>query len=220
MKMFLGYWLRVRRHAGRWASGLALLAAGLWGAMWVSCSPYTLLNSTTYNNADIRQFTTFRIAKPKGGRLPPHMTMIDYQNIANAIRTQLELRGLREDPASPILVNFGLTIKTTIETEPAIPPGFYSPGYWNGFGPWRNYWITPRQAYLQNYYQNAEIITGIEKNGVLTIDLVDTKDLQYVWSASVESVLTPGDTQIRNQSSVNQIVALAFSKYPIPLPKD
>jgi hypothetical protein len=184
-----------------------------------SCSPYTLLNSTTYNNADIRQFTTFQIARPKGGRLPPHMTMIDYQNISNAIRTQLELRGLQEDPKSPILVNFGLTVKTTIETEPAIPPGFYSPGYWNGFGPWRNYWITPRQAYLQNYYQNAEIITGIEKNGVLTIDMVDTKDLQYVWSASVESVLTAGDTQIRNQSSINQIVALAFSKFPIPLPK-
>lgn len=218
MKML--YYQRIRRHAARWSAGFALLAASLWGLLLTGCSPYTLLNSTTYNNADIRQFTTFRIAKPKGGRLPPHMTMIDYQNISSAIRTQLELRGLKEDPVSPILVNFGLTIKTTIETEPAIPPGFYSPGYWNGFGPWRNYWITPRQAYLQNYYQNAEIITGIEKNGVLTIDMVDTQDLQYVWSASVESVLTAGDTQIRNQSSINQIVALAFSKYPIPLPKN
>lgn len=193
--------------------GLLLLAAA-------ACSPYTLLNSTTYNNADIRAFTTFRIARPKGGRLPPHMTMVDYQNIANAIRVQLEGRGWREDPSSPILVNFGLTIKTTIETEPAIPPGFYSPSYWYGFGPWRNYWISPRQAYLQNYYQNAEIITGIEKNGVLTIDIVDTQDLQYVWSASVESILTAGDTQIRNQSSVQKIVAVAFSKFPVPLVKN
>jgi hypothetical protein len=218
--MKLLFYQRLRLHALRRAAGFALLAASAWAFLLTGCSPYTLLNSTTYNNADIRDFTTFRIAKPKGGRLPPHMSMIDYQNISNAIRTQLELRGLREDPESPILVNFGLTIKTTLETEPAIPPGFYSPGYWNGFGPWRNYWITPRQAYLQNYYQNAEIITGIERNGVLTIDMVDTKDLQYVWSASVESVLTPGNTQLRNQASIQQIVALAFSKYPIPLPKE
>jgi hypothetical protein len=218
--MKLLFYQRLRLHALRRAAGFALLAASTWAFLLTGCSPYTLLNSTTYNNADIRDFTTFRIAKPKGGRLPPHMSMIDYQNISNAIRTQLELRGLREDPESPILANFGLTIKTTLETEPAIPPGFYSPGYWNGFGPWRNYWITPRQAYLQNYYQNAEIITGIERNGVLTIDMVDTKDLQYVWSASVESVLTPGNTQLRNQASIQQIVALAFSKYPIPLPKE
>lgn len=189
-------------------------------ALICGCSPYTLLNSTVYNHTDVAAFNTFRIARPKGGRLPPHMTMIDYQNIANAIRTQLEMRGFKEDPDSPILINFGLTIKKVIETAPAappMPPGYYSPGYWNGFGPWRNYWISPRQVYLQNYYQNAEIITGIQREGVLTIDMVDHQDMQYVWSASVESVLTAGNTQIRNQSSINQLVALAFSKFPVPI---
>ena len=191
-------------------------------AMFCACSPYTLLNSTVYNDTDIARFTTYRIARPKSGKLPPHMTMIDYQNIANAIRTQMDLRGFTEDADSPILINFGLTIKKTIETAPLLPPpppGFYSPGYWNGFGPWRNYWISPRQAYLQNYYQNAEVITGIQREGVLTIDMVDHQDLQYVWSASVESILTAGNTQIRNQSSIDKIVALAFSKFPVPIPK-
>ena len=77
----------------------------------------------------------------------------------------------------------------------------------------------PRSMYLQNYYQNAEIITGIQKEGVLTIDIVDLQSKSYVWSAAVESVLTDGNQQFREQQSIQQIVQLAFSKFPIPLPK-
>ena len=182
----------------------------LWG-----CSPYTLLNSTVYNNADVAQIRTYRIATPTQDQLPPKMSMTDYYNIAAAIRVQLNERGYTESAESPILVNFGLTVQTSIQTEPAIPPGGFWPNYWYGWGGWRSYWIAPRSMYLQNYYQNAELITGIQKEGVLTIDMVDTVDHSYVWSASVESILTPGNTEIRNNSAVQQIVALAFKKFPV-----
>lgn len=189
----------------------------LCGIIISGCSPYTLLNSTVYNNADISSIRTFRMATAQQDQLPPKMTMPDYYNISNAIRQQLIARGYTESNDSPLLVNFGLTIQTSIQTEPALPPGYW-PGYWNGFGGWQNYWVYPRSLYLQNYYQNAELITGIQKEGVLTIDLVDTDQHSYVWSASVESVLTPGNTQIRNNSAIQEIVAVAFKKFPIPLP--
>ena len=183
-----------------------------------ACSPYTLLNSTVYNEADFEMFKTFRIATAKEDQLPPKMSMVDYYNISNAIRYQLLARGFTEDPNSPMLVNFGITYQMSIQTEPAIPPGYW-PGYWGGWGGWQSYWMYPRSMYLQNYYQNAEIITGIQKEGVLTIDIVDLQSKSYVWSASVESVLTDGNQQFREQQSIQQIVQLAFSKFPIPLPK-
>ena len=189
----------------------------IFGVIIYGCSHYTLLNNTVYNNADISSIRTFRIATAQLDQLPPKMTMPDYYNISNAIRQQLIARGYTETNESPILINFGLTIQTSIQTEPALPPGYY-PGYWNGFGGWQNYWVYPRSLYLQNYYQNAELITGIQKEGVLTIDMVDTDSHSYVWSASVESILTPGNTQIRNNSAIQEIVALAFKKLPIPLP--
>lgn len=191
---------------------LAVVALVLWG-----CSPYSLLNSTVYNNADVAAIRTFHIATPQQDQLPPKMTMTDYTNIASAIRQQLTARGYTESANSPIMVNFGLTVQTSIQTEPALPPGYW-PGYWNGWGGWRSYWIAPRSLYLQNYYQNAELITGIQKEGVLTIDMVDTQNHSYVWSASVSSILTPGNKEIRDNAAVDQIVALAFKKFPVQLP--
>ncbi|MEG1615854.1 MAG: DUF4136 domain-containing protein [Bacteroidales bacterium] len=191
---------------------LAVSMLLIWG-----CSPYTLQNSTVYNDANVGAIKTFRIATPENDQLPPKMSMTDYYNISNAIRQQLTMRGFTETPDSPILVNFGLTVETNIQTQPALPAGYW-PGYWNGWGGWRSYWIYPRSMYLQNYYQNAELITGIQKEGVLTIDMVNTADKSYVWSASVSSILTPGNKEIRNNAAVQEIVALAFKKFPVSLP--
>ena len=196
---------------------LFLILSVMCGVILSGCSPYTLLNSTVYNDADISSIRTFRVATAQEDQLHPKMSMTDYYNISNAIRQQLIARGYTETNDSPILVNFGMSIQTVIQTEPALPPGYW-PGYWNGFGGWQNYWIYPRSLYLQNYYQNAELITGVQKEGVLTIDMVDTDSHSYVWSASVESILTPGNTQIRSNSAVQEIVAVAFKKFPIPLP--
>ena len=138
---------------------LLLIAGGIitWG-----CSPYTLLNSTVYNNADISAIRTFKIATAQNDQLPPKMSMTDYYNISNAIRQQLIARCYTESNDSPLLVNFGLSVQTSIQTESALPPGYW-PGYWHGFGGWANYWVSPRSLYLQNYYQSAELLTGIQQ---------------------------------------------------------
>ena len=51
-----------------------------------SCSPFTLVNSDVYNNANLADFHTFRIITPDEGHLPPGMEMVTYYNIAAAIR--------------------------------------------------------------------------------------------------------------------------------------
>lgn len=180
------------------------------------CSPYSLVQDTVYNGADLRAYTTFRIITPGEGKLPPGMTMVTYYNIASAIREQMVERGYTEDASSPLLINIGLTVKKEIATEPLIPPGGYPYGgpYYGGYGPWFMY---PRGYYWPAYYSNAQVITGIYREGVLTMDMVNIADKVPLYSSSVATILDDGDTQFRNLAGIAQAVDVLFSKYPVPL---
>ncbi len=192
------------------------------------CSQYSLVNSTVYNDADLAQYHTFRIVTPEEGKLPPGMTMVTYYNIAAAIREQMVERGFVEDPASDLLVNLALTVKKEIATEPLIPPSApmgpvgpgpgpnpWAPGPWyNGVGPWYMY---PPSYYPPSYYSNAQVITGIYRKGVLTMDLVNIATKTALYSASVSTILDNGDTQFRDLKGIAEAVQTLFSKFPVPL---
>lgn len=182
----------------------------LFGLLLTSgCSPFSLINSEVYNHADLAAYNTYRIVSPEDGKLPPGMNMIDYYNIANAVRTQMEIRGYKESSNAVLMINFGLTVQTKIATEPAIPPGAYP---YNGFYP---YFIYPRAFYWQSYYANAKVITGIYKEGVLTMDMVNIKEKMYLYSSSVSTILDSGSGALRNVSEIQQAVQVLFSKYPV-----
>lgn len=194
---------------------LSILAAAL--VLLTSCSPFSLVNSETYNNADLSNYSTFRIVTPADGNsLPPGMQMVTYYNIAAAIREQMIERGFTEDPASPLLINIGLTVHREIETEPALPPGYspYAGPYYNGFYP---YFIYPRVNYWANYYANAQVITGIYKEGVLTMDMVNIDEKLPLYSASVATILENGQSQFRNLKGIAEAVQTLFSRFPVPL---
>ena len=181
-----------------------------------ACSPFTLVNSETYNDADLADYKTFHIVTPAEGQLPPGMQMVTYYNIAATICEQMIMRGYTEEPNSPLLVNIGLTVHREIETEPALPPGYmpYAGPYYRGFYP---YFMYPRAMYWQNYYANARVITGIYKEGVLTMDMVNIVDKIPLFSASVATILENGNTQFRDLSGIAEAVQTLFSKYPVPL---
>ena len=182
-----------------------------------SCSPFALVNSETYNDANLAQYKTFRIVSPADGDLPPGMEMVTYYNIAAAIREQMLERGFTEDPTSPMLINIGLTVHREIETQPAVPPGIppYPGPYYNGYYP---YFMYPRYNYWQNYYSNAQVITGIYKEGVLTMDFVNIDTKVPLYSASVATILNGnGQPQFRNLSGIAEAVQTHFSRFPVPL---
>lgn len=181
------------------------------------CSPFTLVNSEVYNNADLASYKTFRIVEPDSvRRLPPTMTMVVYYNIAAAIREQMVMRGFTESPNSDLLINIGLTVQREIATEPALPPDYfpYSGPFYNGYGP---YWMWPRNYYWQNYYSNAQVITGIYKEGVLSMDFVNIAEKLPLYSASVATIINNGTGQFRNLEGIAQSVQTLFSKFPVPL---
>ncbi|MCH5228862.1 MAG: DUF4136 domain-containing protein [Muribaculaceae bacterium] len=208
-----------------------LSLAGLLMLGLSSCSTFTLVNSEVYNNADLADFHTFRIITPGEGKLPPGMELVTYYNIAAAIREQMVERGYVEDPASPIVINIGLTVKNEVYTEPISalappppppgpmgpPPGpmnwfpYGGPGPYPGYAP---YFMMPR-AYYWN--PNAQVVTGIYKEGVLTMDIVDMATKVALFSSSVATILENGDSQFRNLSGIAQAVQTLFEKYPVPL---
>ncbi len=203
---------------------LMIMAIGLLGIMVTGCSPYALVNSQVYNNADLAAYKTFRIVTPEEGHLPPGMQEVTYYNIAAAIREQMVERGYTEDATSPLLINIGLTVKQEIATEPALPPGGvpYAPGYGPGYGPYGGYYpyfMWPRYNYWNSYYQNAQVITGIYHEGVLTMDMVNIQEKLPLYSASVATILNNGQgmAQFRNLQGIAEAVQTLFSKYPVPL---
>lgn len=188
-----------------------------------SCSPFTLVNSETYNNADMADYKTFRIVYPDGeNKLPDGMQMVTYYNIAAAIREQLVERGYTEDPSSPLLVNFAVTVHREIDTAPAYTmtqplAGPIGPGFGPGPGPWNGFY--PSFVYPRYYYwnPNAQVITGIYKEGVLTVDMVNTQEKLPLFSASVATIIDGSQGQYRNLKSIAEAVQTLFSKFPVPL---
>ena len=217
------------------AAAAALMIAGL-----SSCSTFSLVNSEVYNDANLADFHTFRIITPDEEALPPTMQAVTYYNIAAAIREQMVDRGYVEDPNSPIVINIGLTIKKEIMTEPVsavlppapIPgpgpmpgprplpgPGHFFPYYGPGpVPPVAPYFMMPRQIYWNNVYApSGQVITGIYREGVLTMDIVDMNTKMALFSSSVATIMEPGDAQFRNLSDIAQAVQILFKKYPVPL---
>ncbi len=190
---------------------LLLPAIALFALIITACSPFSLVNSETYNDANLSEYNTFRIVSPADGELPPGMQMVTYYNIAAAIREQMIMRGYTESPNSPLLINIGLTVHREIETEPAIPPGYspYAGPYYNGYYP---FFMYPRYNYWANYYSNAQVITGIYKEGVLTMDMVNIKKKLPLYSSSVATILENGNTQFRNLEGIAEAVHTLFSK--------
>lgn len=188
------------------------------GLALASCSPFALVNSESYNNADLKDYHNFRIVTPADGSMPPGMQAVTYYNIAAAIREQMLERGFTEDSLSPLLINIGLTVHREIATEPVLPPGYtpYTGPYYNGYYP---YFMYPRYNYWPNYYSNARVITGIYKEGVLTMDLVDTTRKLPLYSASVATILNNngGQTQFRNLKGIAEAAQTLFSRFPVPL---
>lgn len=192
-----------------------LMMAAVMALALSSCSPFALVNSETYNNANLAQYHTFRIVTPDMGKLPPGMEMVTYYNIAAAIRQEMVNRGFTEDPNSPLLINIAVTTQQEIQTAPAYPPGYFP--YYGNFYP---YYMWPRMNYgpywPPSYQPNAQVITGIYKEGVLTMDFVNIDTKVPLYSASVATILN-GQGQYRNLSSIAEAVQTLFSRFPVKL---
>ena len=61
------------------------------------------------------------------------------------------------------------------------------------------------------------MITGIYKEGVLTMDMVDYSDKVPLYTASVATIINGGGNGYQNLNGISQAVTTLFSKFPVPL---
>lgn len=66
-------------------------------------------------------------------------------------------------------------------------------------------------------YANAQVVTGIYREGVLTMDMVNIDSKTPLFSASVGTILDNGDSQFRNLKGIAEAVQTLFSKFPVPM---
>lgn len=184
---------------------LTLLAALL---MFSSCGTYTLHNSKVLNNADMSSYKTFMIQPAEEAMIPEGLSMGDVKNIANAVSTQLKMRGYQEVSTNPdMIVYMAMSVKQVIETKDAIPPA--TPGF--GYR-----YLSPRASYVHNYYNDAQIISGISKQGLLMVDIVDAKENIHVFCAEVSALADEKGAKVKDLNELNEAAALLFSRFPIP----
>ncbi|MEG0949383.1 MAG: DUF4136 domain-containing protein [Bacteroidales bacterium] len=172
--------------------GLLLLTA---------CSSYTVLDSKVYNNAVLSQYKTFAIAKPEGNSMPPGMKMRDFDALATAVRDQLIRRGYVESSNPELLVYIGISIVDKIETKDAIPPA-------------TPYYFGRRASWMRNYYSDTKLITGIGKEGTVSVDIVDEKKQQVVYAGAVGSVMNQ-QQHIRDLEELNKAMDALFKNFPV-----
>ena len=168
----------------------------------LGCSPYTVLESMVINKADLSAYRTFRIASPDASLLPVRFSMRDFNIITNVVKTQMLMRGYKESSNADLLINIGIVVTDNIETKDAIPP--ITP-----------FFVSKREAYYRDYYQDAKVITGINKEGVLTIDMIDTRNDMYLYTASVGNLVDKADHKIKESEEVEKAVEALFKSYPV-----
>lgn len=186
-------------------------------AVLSGCSQYALVNSEVYNNADLAAYKTFRIVTPDEGKTPPGMQMVTYYNIAAAIREQMVERGYTEDPSSPLLINMAVSVQKELQTEPLYQNyyPYYGPAPYPAYYP---FFMYPRQYYWPQPDPNAQVITGIYREGVLTMDMVNIDKKIPLYSSSVAAILDGnGVGQFRNLKGIDQAVQVLFSRFPVPM---
>lgn len=166
-----------------------------------ACSSYTVLDSKVYNNAALSQYKTFAIAQPESNNMPAGMTMRDFTALANAVSNQLIRRGYTLSANPELLVYIGITIVDRIETKDVIPPA-------------TPYYFGRRAAWMRNYYADTKLITGIGKEGTVSVDIVDPKLQQVVYAGAVGSVMNQ-QQHIRDLDELNKAMDALFKNFPV-----
>ncbi len=173
-----------------------------------STSSYTLLNSNLYPGKDVKAYKTFSVLPYDQLKLPPQISIYDVQNIQRAIANELAIRGFKEDKTGKgdMLAITTLYSKTDVTTKDAIP----------GWAPVRP--LGPTASMYRSYYDDAQIIDNVSKDGVLAVDLVDAKENAIIWDGAVSSVIENTAKNIKDPVEINKACDKLFSKFPVPVP--
>ena len=172
-------------------------------AGWLAaCGNSPVIRSDYDPRADFASFRTFAFMEPLGTDQAGYTTLLT-ERLKRATTRQMESRGYTYSAVNPdLLVNFQSQVNSKTEYVPPPPmpwgPNYY--GYRMGFyGPWPGY------AFGPDMIQYTE--------GVLNVDLIDSKRKQMVWEGIGTSVVDDLQ-QASSEDAVNAMISAIFARYP------
>jgi hypothetical protein len=172
---------------------LVLLAVTL-----VACSPYRVTQNRVDKSANFQAYRTFRFMESDLAPLASRAVSTEtIERIKTAVADELTRRGYRQTggPAD-LMVNLGLAVQEKTQTRQTD--------------------IREAPLYIgQRRYswQSQEVPVGKYQEGALSVDVVDEKNNQLLWEATVRSVLGKRSAE---PERLAEAVAKLFDKFPTP----
>ena len=201
-------------------SGLLVICLGL--AACQGSNPYVASSrplppapaqaATTFDRsaypAAPRDYGRYRSWSWLNGQLPPGTAWADSAQVAEAVSSALDQRGLRplhDNRPSDLFVSANLRLETRIR-QVRDDYGYYGGGY-GGYGGYNRY------GSGVDMYNTVPIVrTYQEQVVVVRVDLFDAKSGQPVWSSSAET--SNRGSQGAQTDAIREAVEKAMSAYP------
>ena len=161
---------------------------------FISCSSVRVFSD--YDTAvDFKDYTTYAFFKP--GIDEVEISDLDKKRILKAIEVELDGKQLTKSETPDLLIN--LAVKSSNDVYINQNNGF---GYGYGFGFW-NGWGLP----------NNNIATvSSQTNGMLFIDLIDTKTKQLVWQGKGKGYIS--EYSKKRDERIQHFVTEILKNYP------
>ena len=161
---------------------------------FISCSSVRVFSD--YDTAvDFKNYTTYAFFKP--GIDEVEISDLDKKRILKAIEVELDGKQLTKSETPDLLIN--LAVKSSNDVYINQNNGF---GYGYGFGFW-NGWGLP----------NNNIATvSSQTNGMLFIDLIDTKTKQLVWQGKGKGYIS--EYSKKRDERIQHFVTEILKNYP------
>lgn len=153
-------------------------------------------------SVDFSAFKTYRLLDEVGPDSDkPYLSLTD-KYLRDAVRFELNARGLREQSDSDLLIGIHVSSKEKVvsTTAPARFGGYY--GYRNRYG----------YAYGVGYGTETHVSQYTE--GTLNIDVVDAGKKEVIWEGvAVGKLKEPKQESLK--ADINSAVSSIFTRYPV-----
>ena len=160
--------------------------------IFISCSSVRVFSD--YDTAiDFKDYTTYAFFKP--GIDEVEISDLDKKRILKAIEVELDEKQLTKSETPDLLIN--LAVKSSNDVYINQNNGFgYGFGFWNGWG-------------LPN---NNIATVSSQTNGMLFIDLIDTKTKQLVWQGKGKGYIS--EYSKKRDERIQYFVTEILKNYP------
>ncbi len=182
------------------SSRLVLLFAAASLLVVAGCESSPKIITDYDRSADFSRYSTYDFYDPMGIEEAEYQSLVS-KYFRESIGREMEMRGYRRAIEPDILINVSARIDDKIKVTSRPSSGVY---YGSGYR-------SSRYGFYHGYSTETDVRQYTE--GTVTIDLVDARRQELVWTASGTGTVT--DKKLKNlYESVNNGVAAVFQEYP------